>query len=606
MNRRFAGAALALTALTLLIAASASSPAAQRPAPPSLGSRSSSFGGQAGVDRMVSGAEVGLSGGQLVVIQRAEPRTLNPVIAIDVSSKDVIWRTMADLIHINRETQLTEPALARSWAVSPDGRRFTFSLRRGVRFSDGHPFDADDVLFSFQVYMDEKVASPQRDLLIVGGQPIAVRKLDQETVQVDVAEPYAAAERLFDEIAMLPRHLLEKPYKEGRLSETWGLRAPAEAFAGLGPFRFKEQLPGERVVLERNPFYWKADRAGHQLPYLDRLVFTFVPSEDAQAVRFQSGEADITTRLSAANFAVLFRDQSKRNYELIDRGPGLDYTFLFFNQNNPAEKAPPAIARKLTWFRQVLFRQAVSLAIDREGIVRLAYRGRATPLWGHVPPGNKLWVNRSLPRPGRSVERARQLLQKAGFAWNADGALVDNEGQPVEFTVVTNVGNTERIQIATIVQDDLKQLGMRVSVVTLEQRALLDRLLTTHEYEACVLGLGGGDGDPNSEMNVWLSSGNTHLWNPGQSQPATSWEAEIDALMRRQLTTRDVHLRKRLYDRVQELVAQNLPIISLVSPSVLVGATKGLGNFRPTVLDHHALWNVEELFWRRRSPGAPQ
>jgi peptide/nickel transport system substrate-binding protein len=215
-------------------------------------------------------------------------------------------------------------------------------------------------------------------------------------------------------------------------------------------------------------------------------------------------------------------------------------------------------------------------------------------------------VNRSLPKPGRSVEHARQLLQKAGFAWKADGTLVDKEGQPVEFTVVTNAGNTERIQIATIIQDDLKQLGMRVSVVTLELRALLDRLLTTHEYEACVLGLGGSDGDPNSEMNVWLSSGNTHLWNPEQSQPATAWEAEIDALMRRQLTTRDVQLRKRLYDRVQELVAQNLPIISLVSPSVLVGATKGLGNFRPSVLDHHALWNVEELFWRRRSPGAPQ
>ena len=600
--RRFARATLALT---LLVGLSASSPAEQKTAPPSPGSRSSSYGGQAGVDRLVSGAEVGRSGGQLVVIQRAEPRTLNPVIAIDIPSKDVVWRTMADLIHINRETQQTEPALARSWAVSPDGRRFTLSLRRGVRFSDGDPFDADDVLFSFQVYLDEKMGSPQRDLLIVGGQPIAVRKLDQETVQVDLAEPYAAAERLFDTFAMLPRHLLEKPYREGRLAEAWGLSAPAQAFAGLGPFRFREHLPGQRIVLERNPFYWKADRAGNQLPYLDRIVFLFVPSEDAQAVRFQSGEADVTTRLSAANFAVLLRDQGSRNYELLDRGPGLDYTFLFFNQNNLAEKGSPALARKLAWFRQLPFRQAVSRAIDREGIVRLTYRGRATPLWGHVPPGNKLWVNRSLPRPGRSVEQARQLLRKAGFAWKGDGTLVDTEGQPVEFTVVTNAGNTERIQIATIIQDDLKQLGMRVNVVTLELRALLDRLLTTHEYEACVLGLGGGDGDPSSEMNVWLSSGNTHLWNLGQSQPATPWEAEIDGLMRRQLATRDVQLRKRLYDRVQELVAQNLPIISLVSPSVLVGATKGLGNLRPTVLDH-ALWNVEEVFWRRRPPGAPR
>ena len=375
---------------------------------------------------------------------------------------------------------------------------------------------------------------------------------------------------------------------------------------GWDHFASRNICRGSESRLERNPFYWKTDRAGNHLPYLDRIVFLFVPSEDAQAVRFQSGEADVTTRLSATNFDVLSRDQGNRNYELLDRGPGLDYTFLFFNQNNLAEKGLAAIARKQAWFRQLPFRQAVSLAIDREGIVRLVYRGRATPLWGHVPPGNKLWVNRSLPKPGRSVERARQLLRTAGFAWKADGTLVDKEGQPVEFTMVTNTGNTERIQIATIIQDDLKQLGMRVSVVTLELRALLDRLLTTHDYEACVLGLGAGDGDPYSEMNVWLSSGSTHLWNLGQSQPATSWEAEIDMLMRRQLTTRDVQLRKRLYDRVQELVAQNLPIISLVSPNVLVGATKGLGNFRPTILDHHALWNVEELFWRGRPSGAPQ
>src|SRR6185503_20212948 len=183
---------------------------------------------------------------------------------------------------------------------------------------------------------------------------------------------------------------------------------------------------------ERNPFYWKADRAGRQLPYLDRIVFMFVPSEDAQAVRFRAGDANITTRLSATNFDVLSRDQGNRNYQLLDAGPGLDYTFLFFNQNNLAEKGPAAIARKQAWFRQLPFRQAVSQAIDREGIVRLVYRGRATPLWGHVPPGNKLWVNRSLARPGRSVERARQLLQKAGFAWNAAGALLDKEGQPVE------------------------------------------------------------------------------------------------------------------------------------------------------------------------------
>ena len=212
--------------------------------------------------------------------------------------------------------------------------------------------------------------------------------------------------------------------------------------------------------------------------------------------------------MSATNFDVLLRDQGNRNYELLDVGPGLEYTFLFFNQNDLAEKGPAAMPRaNRRWFRQLAFRQAVSLGDRSRSHRSLVYRGRATPLWGHVPPGNKLWVNRSLPRPA-PFDRARAAAAAAaGFSWKADGTLVDHEGQPVEFTIVTNSGNAERIQIATIIQDDLKQLGMRVSVVTLELRAMLDRLLTTHDYEACVLGLGGGDGDPNSEMNVWLSSG---------------------------------------------------------------------------------------------------
>ena len=374
-------------------------------------------------DRFVSTADVGQPGGHLVVVQRTEPRTLNPITAVDSPSRDVIRRTTADLIHINRETQQLEPALAKSWTVSPDGRRFTLQLRRGVRFSDGDAFDADDVVFSFQVYLDEKVASPQRDSLIVGGKPIAVTKLDQYSVQVDVAEPYSSAERLFDSVAMLPRHLLEQPYKEGRLVEAWGLRTPAAAMAGLGPFRFAEHVPGDRLVLERNPNYWKEDRAGKQLPYLDRVLFVFVPSEDAQAVRFQAGEADVTTRLSATNFELLLKDQPRRNYELKDLGAGLSYEFLFFNQNDPAPGGPAEAARRRRWFRQLAFRQAVSSAIDRDAIVRLTYRGRATPLWGHVPPGNKVWVNQALPKPARSLDRARQQLRAAGFSWLPDGTL---------------------------------------------------------------------------------------------------------------------------------------------------------------------------------------
>lgn len=559
--------------------------------------------GPAGADFLVSSADTGRPGGELVVVQRSDPRTLNPVTVVDASSREIIRRLHAGLLHVDPGTQRVEPALAKSWTASPDGSRYRLTLRTGLQFSDGDAFDADDVVFSFRVYLDEKLASPHRDLLLVGGKPMVVRKIDQHTIDFELNGPYAVGERLFDNLAMLPRHLLQKPYEEGRLGEMWSPASASSEIAGLGPFRLKEHVPGERIVLERNPHYWKVDRAGTRLPYLDRLVFTIVPSADAQAVRFQSGEADVITRLSAANFDVLAKDARARNYELTDLGPGLEYTFLFFNLNNLEGKPLPAIARKQAWFRQEAFRRAVSLATDREGIARLVYRNRASPLWGHVPPGNT-WVNHALPKPPRSVARARELLREAGFTWRKDGTLADASGSPVAFSIATNSENAERVQIATILQDDLKQLGMNVSVVTTELRALTGRLLTTHDYEAAVLGLGGGDADPNVEMGVWLSTGGLHLWNLGQQTPATPWEAEIDKLMHQQITVRDARERRRLYDRVQAVVAEHLPIVPLVSPHVLVGARAGLGNFRPTVLPDHTLWNVEELYWREGRSGA--
>ena len=304
------------------------------------------------------------------------------MLATDDTSRNVIQCLTSDLIHINRGSQKTEPALAKSWTVSSDGKVYILKLRRGLKFSDGQPLDADDVIFTFQVYLDENVDSPQRDLLIIDGKPIEVEKLDAYTVRFQLAQPYAAAERLFDGLAILPRHLLEAAYKQGKFSDALKISAPGGQFAGLGPYRLKEYVAGQRIVLERNPYYWKQDSSGTRLPYLDELVFLFVPSEDAQVIRFQSGETDVLSRFGADDFEVLQKQQAARNYRVYDLGPGLEYNFLFFNLNDVNSKDLPEVARKQSWFRDVRFRQAVSSAIDRDGIIQLVYHGRATPLWG--------------------------------------------------------------------------------------------------------------------------------------------------------------------------------------------------------------------------------
>jgi peptide/nickel transport system substrate-binding protein len=221
-----------------------------------------------------------------------------------------------------------------------------------------------------------------------------------------------------------------------------------------------------------------------------------------------------------------------------------------------------------------------------------------------VTPGNRLWLNTALPRPQRSLARAREMLGRAGFVLE-NGQLRDAGGAPVRFTIVTNAANATRVQMATILQDDLREIGMQAQVVPLENRALLDRVLKTHDYDAALMAIATGDVDPNSDMNVLTSSGPTHLWRPGAAAPMGPWEKEIDDLMQRQLVTLDGAARKRLYDRVQQLMAENLPMIPLVSPNVLVGAKAGLGNYRPAILDPQVLWNVDELFWRAEAAPRP-
>jgi len=224
------------------------------------------------------------------------------------------------------------------------------------------------------------------------------------------------------------------------------------------------------------------------------------------------------------------------------------------------------------------------------------YSGRATPLWGHVTPGNKLWGDAQLPHPPKSPERARALLKSAGFSWKEDGSLADPRGSLVEFSILTSSSNAQRTKMATIIQEDLAQLGMKVHVVSLEFGTVISRLMKTHDYDACIMGLVSGDADPTPEMNVWLSSGDTHLWHPKETHPATSWEAEIDGLMQQQLTTFDYAKRKRLYDKVQEIIAQNMPIICLASPNILVAAKNRVRNFQPAILGSYTLWNVEQLY----------
>jgi peptide/nickel transport system substrate-binding protein len=197
------------------------------------------------------------------------------------------------------------------------------------------------------------------------------------------------------------------------------------------------------------------------------------------------------------------------------------------------------------------------------------------------------------------------MLLEAGFKWNADSKLLDRAGNPVRFSIISATNNPERLQTATLIQYDLGHIGIDVQVVPLEFRAMIDRVTRTRQFEACILSFGGADGDPNSEMNVWLSSGSMHLWAPEQKHPGTPWESQIDHLMQAQMGELDRVKRKELYDRVQEIVAQQQPLICLVSPHILAASRKRIVNLQPAVLESYTLWNSEMLALYP-SPGAVQ
>ena len=356
--------------------------------------------------------------------QGAEPKTWNPVVALDVVSREMISLITGSLIDIDHQQSFQAvAALAKSWTKSSDGRQLTVQPRRGLQFSDGYPFNADDVVFTFQVHEDESIHSPQRELLIVGGKPIVVMKLDAFTVRFDFAAPYSVGERLLAGIGILPRHLLEKSYQEHRLAEEWGLLAAPERVVGLGPFMLKEYVPGERLVLGRNPYYWRTD-AKSVRPYLDEIVFVFTSSENAQVLRFLSDEAGLIENLSPENVLALKAEEAHRGFRLYDAGPRLEYTFILFNQNDLGSRNA-SVQGKQEWFRDRAFRQAISAAVDRDAIVQLVYRGMASPIWVHVTEGNKPWFNNKLPRTPHSLTRARDLLRVAGFSWNSAGLLLD-------------------------------------------------------------------------------------------------------------------------------------------------------------------------------------
>lgn len=509
------------------------------------------------------------SGGELRFCLRGEPKTFDPLLVEDESSETIRYLTGGVLIRLNRSTQALEPGLAVSWKVGQEGRRITFHLRRGLLFSDGTPFTTDDVAHTMKLLMDPQLHSPTGDSFRSAEGQTQIQVPSPDVITITFPAPVAGLERLFDQVAILSSH------------------SPKKEMAVLGPFYVAEYAAGSFILLRRNPNYWKHDKNGRALPYLDSIRLDIQRNRDIELLRFRRGEIHLINSLNAEYFEGL---QKEMPAAVHDAGPGLDSEFMWFNQ----VAAAPMPDYKKSWFRTTDFRRAISMAINRADLCRIVFGGRARPAYGPVSPANRFWFNSALPAPAFDTAGSLQLLSKAGFRFE-DGVLKDAGGNRVEFTMLTNAGNKPREQMATMIQQDLAQIGVKVNIVTLDFGSLIERMTRTYDYEACLLGLVNTDLDPNGQMNVWLSSGENHQWNPKEPQPATSWEAEIDRLMRAQASTLEDKKRKADFDRVQKIAAEQQPFIYLVNKDALAAISPAIAGSAAAVLRPQAFWNVETL-----------
>jgi peptide/nickel transport system substrate-binding protein len=517
----------------------------------------------------VSAESASQSGGELHFCLHGEPKTFNPLLVEDGQSETVRYLTGGVLIRLNRQTQALEPALATSWKATPDGRTITFHLRTGLHFSDGTPFTSEDVAYTVKALMDPQLHSPTGDSFRSGDGQVSVQTPTADTITVTFPAPVAGLERLFDQVAILSAH------------------SPKKEMAVLGPFYVADYSPGSYVLLRRNSNYWKKDKEGKSLPYLDSIRLDIQRNHDIEILRFRRGEIHIINSLDADLFDRLQKESPAAAH---DAGPSLDSEFVWFNQV-PTAAFPDY---KKVWFRSTDFRKAISLAINRDDLARIVYAGHAQPAYGPVSPANHFWFNSALPVPKYDSAAALRLLAQAGFRF--DGSILrDSSGNRVEFTLITSTGNKPREQMVTMIQQDLSQIGIKVNMVTLDFPSLIERITRTFDYEACLLGFTNTDLDPNSQMNVWLSSAENHQWNPKQSKPATPWEAEINRLMQSQSSSTSDKKRKDDWDRVQQIVFEQQPFIYLVNRDAMSAISPAVIGSAPSVLDPHAFWNADVL-----------
>lgn len=531
-------------------------------------------------------------GGEIVGSVRGAPRTFNRYVARDLTTDIISMLTQARLVRINRATFELEPWLAESWRADPDGRTYTLTLRPGLEWSDGTPLTSADILFSLRAVFDPKTGSVLAGSLTVAGQPIRGSAPDDRTVVLTYPAPSGPGLRLLDNLPIYPRHKLEAALDAGAFTTAWDSATPPAEMVGAGPFVLADYRPNERIVFDRNPRFWRTAPDGTRLPYLDRIVLEVVPDQNAELLRLQAGATDFThSELRAEDYVPARRLEAEGRLRVVELGVSPDADALWFCLKPEARRQD----RKFAFVARSEFRQALSHAVDREAFAETVFLGAAVPVWGPITPGNRPWFTPGLPRYPYSQARARELLASIGLEdRDGNGVVEDARGTEARFTVITQRGVGAYERALAVIRDELAQVGVAIEAAPLEFGAMIERMLACN-YEAIYMRVSASDLDPAGSLDLWLSSGSAHVWNIGQRTPATEWEQRIDTLMLEQAAALDPGRRRALFDDVQRIFAEHLPMLHFAAPRLYYAYSARLAGVVPSVMRPPILWSADTI-----------
>jgi peptide/nickel transport system substrate-binding protein len=560
---------------------------------------------------------VGRYGGRFVQAETNNPRTFNAMMANETSSTDLTDRLFGFLVDFNLATQEYEPGLAKSWEVAPDGVTWTFHLRKGAAFSDGHPITAEDVLFSFELVYDDTLHPAMQDMLQSEGKDFTVTAPDPHTIVINTGKPHAG---LLDALCpgnlpIMPKHVLGQSYKDGTFAAAYNVSTPPDKLVTSGAWRLAQHVTNEKTVLVRNPYHYAFDQNRQRLPYLDELVVLVVPDQDAADLKFRAGGVDAVDDVKPENYKWYEENQEKGNFTLYDVGASQATHLMWVNLNRvqpPVRGIKPTHGKRLgepfvdpvkyEWFKNKDFRRALSMAIDRDALIKGAFYGYGEKNWSQTTSSNKVWHTPDIAKPDYNPSEAKKLLAGMGFKdTNGDGFLEDARGNPVSFMLKTNSSNALRVSMANFIRDDLAKIGIRMTLTPIDFNTLISNIIDNFQYESILLGFQSSvPPTPFGGQNVYRSSGESHFWFIRQQKPVTPEEARIDRALDEMLTSQDRELQKERWKEIQDTMNDQAWFIWLPIQTIKLPVSNRFGNVHPSVMAHRILWNIDRVFLKPR------